>query len=304
MQENSEKIQNGNGKSFLNILDELKTSILERTDRPKYPTGIETLDEMVWGIHKKELMVIAARPSHGKTSIALQIAWNCSKIQNTSVIFLSLEMSAMSLAEKIMSQEFKIHNQDLRRGAEKERSIENIEKLKARWLEHLFEVFDNKGKRLEEVEETIKQFSPDIVVIDHIQRISSKGHASKQDAIAYYIQGLKEFAIKYNLAVIACSQINRGGSKMEFAMDFMKGSGEIEEAADTILQCNWLVRDDSKELPNDYQIKTIKQRHGAMECKVIHFAPQFSSFRDKTEKELYESRTHQGNHQESDWRVV
>ena len=74
------------------VLDSLVKNIAQRTSKPKYPTGMASLDNLTWGVHKKELTVIGGRPSHGKTSLSLNMAWGLAK-NKVPTIFLSLEMS-------------------------------------------------------------------------------------------------------------------------------------------------------------------------------------------------------------------
>ena len=102
-------------KSKIEIVESLKQNLSTRTSSPKIPTGIKSLDDLIWGVHKKELLVLAARPSHGKTSLALNIAWAIAK-QDIPTIFLSLEMSSEAIYERLMCIEFGLHAWKLRIG--------------------------------------------------------------------------------------------------------------------------------------------------------------------------------------------
>src|SRR3990167_391843 len=97
------------------ILDSLINNLSLRTSTPKYPIGIRSLDDLTWGVHPKELMVIGGRPSHGKTSLALNMAWGLAK-NDVPTIFLSLEMSTESIIERLMCIEFELHAWKLRTG--------------------------------------------------------------------------------------------------------------------------------------------------------------------------------------------
>ena len=92
-------------KSKIEVVESLKNNLQTRTSKPRIPTGISSLDNLIWGVHKKELLVIAARPSHGKTSFALNMAWGIAK-QGIATIFLSLEMSCESIFESIIRISF------------------------------------------------------------------------------------------------------------------------------------------------------------------------------------------------------
>lgn len=270
-------------KSKIEIVELLKNNISKRTNKPKFPTGISSLDELIWGVHPKELMVLAARPSHGKTSLALNIAWNLAK-QDIATIFLSLEMSVEAIYERIMCIEFGLHGWKLRTGDVNEikKSLEIMDKFTSRLLTSPFEVFENKGKTIISVEEVLKDMAPSVLFIDYAQKISSKGYGGKYEALSDYVVKLQSLAIQYDCAIILNSQINRGGSKQGDATDFMKGSGEIEESADTLLQCEWLYRSDNARLDTkEYIIKAIKQRHGPCSYVTLDFDSASFKFEDR-----------------------
>ena len=254
------------------VLDNLILNISQRTSSPKFPTGIEDIDQLTWGVHKKELMVIGGRPSHGKTSLSLNMAWGLAK-NKIATIFLSLEMSTEAIIERIMCIEFDIHGWRLRTGDinEIKKAIEVKEKFSSRLLLSPIEIFDDKGKTIESVEEVLKEMKPDALFIDYIQKISSRGR-SKYESISDYVVRLQSLAIQYDCAIVLNSQINRGGSGLDNATDFMKGSGEIEESADTLLQCEWMFRSDPKRIDHhEFIVKAIKQRHGPCSHAVLDF---------------------------------
>ena len=260
-------------KSKIEIIESLKNNLSTRTTTPKIPTGIYSLDQLTWGVHKKELLVLAARPSHGKTSLALNMAWGIAK-QDVPTIFLSLEMSSEAIYERIMCIEFGLHAWKLRTGdvIEIKKSYEIMDKFTARLLTSPMEVFEDKGKTIVSVEEVLKEMTPSVLFIDYVQKISSKGYGGKYEALTDYVVRLQSLAIQYDCAIILNSQINRGGSKQENATDFMKGSGEIEEAADCLLQCEWLYRSDPQRLDTkEFIVKAIKQRHGPCSYTTLNF---------------------------------
>lgn len=264
------------------IVKTLYADLSARTDRPKMPFGLEDLDKLTWGAHKKELMVVAARPSMGKTSIMLNMAKGLVRA-GKSVIILTLEMSKMAIYERLMCIEYGLHGWKLRTGNPLE--LQKAQALETDFLHKLIkwplEVFDQEGKTIESVEQVLKDFCPDALFIDYVQKISSKGFGNKYEAVSNYVVKLQSLAIQYDCAVILSSQLNRGGSKQENAMDNMKSSGEIEESADTLLQCRWLAREDNARLDQkEYIVNAIKQRHGP--CDYITLDFDAASFRFET----------------------
>lgn len=268
------------------IIEKLYSDLNTRTGVPKMPTGIEDIDRLTWGVHKGELMVVAARPSMGKTSLMLNMAWGLSK-NGKSVIFASLEMSKMAIYERVLCIEFLLHGWKLRTGELNE--IRNAHDIKDKFLSRLitapFEVFDDRAKSIEDVEKLLEEFHPEALFIDYIQKISSKGSPNKYEAISNYVVKLQSLAIKHNCAIVLSSQLNRGGSGVENAVDNMKGSGEIEESADTLLQCRWLAREDSNRLDHkEYIVNAIKQRHGPCDYVVLDFNAGSFSFSSRAYK--------------------
>ena len=271
------------------VLDSLVKNIAQRTSKPKYPTGMASLDNLTWGVHKKELTVIGGRPSHGKTSLSLNMAWGLAK-SNVPTIFLSLEMSVESIIERLMCIEHGLHGWKLRTGevTEIKKVLDIQEKFSSKLLLSPIEIFDNEGKTIASVEKILKEMKPDALFIDYIQKITAKGFGGKYEAISDYVVRLQSLAIEHDCAIILNSQINRGGSKQDNATDYMKGSGEIEESADTLLQCEWLYRNDPARMDTkEFLVKAVKQRHGP--CSHIFLDFDAASFRFD-ERDQYASR--------------
>lgn len=288
MQDSPELKQSAN-KDIFTVADELLGSLETRTGIPEMPTGISSLDNIIWGLHRKELLVLGARPSQGKTSLAVNIAWNVAKT-GKKVLYLSLEMSAHSVLEKILCNEFNISGWSLRKGNPDSLDLarKSIDKLRSRLIVSPITITDNIGFRIPELDELFGLNGPDVVFIDHLQRISLGGQRNRQEVLADYVQACKTLSMKYNFACVLASQINRQGSTSENAMDFMKGTGEIEEAADTLLQLRWIGRDNFFKDPEntmvdkkEYIVNIIKQRHGPIEGVTLDFDVSHYRFLDR-----------------------
>lgn len=266
-------------KSTVQYADELEIDIKDRGERPRYPSGLTDLDNLIWGFHKKELVVLSARPSQGKTSLALQLAWNLAK-RKSKVVFVTLEMSPQAILERVFSNEMEIHGWKLRKGEGKETALKALDKFKSRLLVASFEIVDMVGKTVNGIEAVLHSLKPDFVFIDHLQLISSSGYKSKYEALSDYVSRLKRLSIEYDCGIIACSQINRAGSGVENAFDHLKGSGDIEECADTLLQCKWIGREDRNEPIEKYLVSVIKQRHGPTDKVHLNFDVAHYRFKD------------------------
>jgi len=278
-------------------LPEWRNRVTSRTREPRFPTGITGLDSLLWGVHPGELMIIGARPSQGKTSLACQMAWNLASKTDAFVLYFSLEMSSESVIERLFCLDQKVSGYKLRTGIIPSDFEKKYEHFKDRMMIAKLEIFDNIGWTRDQIGDALewalgpKGATNPIVFIDHVQMCSSKGYSSKQEALADYIRGLNEFATKYNASVIATSQISRAGSGDE-SMDYLKGSGELEEAASTIVNCRWCVRCTGKEIyssdPKKYICDVVKQRHGPTDRVIVSYEADTFTF---------------GEYQEQDFRV-
>jgi replicative DNA helicase len=274
--------------SLYEIWGSLKSDIMSRTEKPQYPIGLKSLDEILWGIHKKEMMVIGARTSQGKSAFSIFLAKNLADL-GKRVIYFSLEMSKEQILERILTQLCLINNLDLRHGQAKEEVLKK-EKMFQDWIDNAKLLIDDKyGYDFNKLVRIVELIKPDFVFVDYIQMISTKGFKSKLDAIEEYIRRIKELSVDNNFGSIVISQINRTGVN-EAEMQHLKGAGVLEEHADTVcfLKWDWSLQDPSK-----FVVDIKKQRHGETKSGVmLNFIPQHSLFSEKeflnVKKELYQ----------------
>lgn len=264
-------------KSIIEVLEDVYTAKKEQFGKPpEMKWGVQSIDNALWGIHKKRIYVVGARPSQGKSSFLIQTAWKLAK-QDKRVVFVSLEMSSQTIFQRMISNEL-----GLRDYGEKFKDSQDI--MTARLLEHpyLFLV-EIGGRTIAELQEIYRKYKPDVIIIDYIQNISPKGFKGKLEAIEAYITDCKELSIHYDTAIIIASQINRGGANVQGAsvVDHMKGAGALEEAADALLHLQWVGNDDNAENPDDYKINLVKNRFGALKTFNLSYDPYLCRFADK-----------------------
>lgn len=271
--------------SLSEIWTDLKTDIMQRTESPLYPIGLRSLDNILWGVHKKEILTIAARTSQGKSALSIFLTKNLVDT-GKRVIYFSLEMSKEQILERLLTQITMINNLDLRRGMAKELVLDR-EKIFADWIDEAKLLIDDKyGYDFNKLVHIVELIRPDFVFIDYIQMISTKGFRSKLDAIEEYVRRIKELSVEYNFGAIIISQVNRTG--VEGAeMHHLKGAGVLEEHSDAVIISRWDYSQDDK---NKYIVDIKKQRHGCtQDGVVIDFLPQYSLFRDRElPKSFYE----------------
>lgn len=255
------------------VIEQLKA----RGQQPELPTGLERLDEVIWGLHRSEVCVIAARPGEGKTTMALQIAGHLSDLHKR-VLFISLEMNVHQIVERWLVQLTHTDAWQLRTGQDVPAFLNKLASLNGYFKEINLRCIDDLGVTAAEITNILNEMAetqgaPDLVVIDFIQLIEGDEEGmTDMEAIKRYFRCVKRLAKKHNLAVLICSQVNREGGKSSKSppkLVHLKGSGSIEELADCVLML-WWQELGTEEDPQGtkYWVCVEKQRYGPPGQKV------------------------------------
>jgi replicative DNA helicase len=252
------------------------------------PSGFRDLDQMTGGLQAGELIVIAARPSMGKTAFALNIARNAAVDHGKKVAVFSLEMTTRSLIIRLLSSEAAIDFSSLRKG----RLQTAADKLTAAeiWIDDsgsldILEV-KAKSRRLD------AEHGLDLVILDYLQLAHAEGQRSRKDLeIAEISKGLKALAKELDIPVIALSQLNRGPEqrdpdKRRPMMGDLRESGAIEQDADVIAFIyRDIVYNKETEDPRLAEIIIEKQRNGPTGTVKLDFEGRFARFSDRAVRE-------------------
>ncbi len=306
-------------RSFVTFKDALKETIDMATAAYKndqgivgVPSGLTDLDDRLGGLHKQDLIIIAGRPSMGKTALATNIAFNASlniKKNNlkTSVAFFSLEMSSEQLSTRILAEQSRVKSNDIRRGKinqdDFERFIEASKNLEMLPL-HIddtpaitISALSNRARRLKRKE------GLDLIVIDYIQLMKSSGYRNEGRVleIAEITQGLKALAKELDVPVLALSQLSRQVEQREDKkpqLSDLRESGSIEQDADVVMfvfrEQYYLEKQEPKpgtaehvewqekmsQIHNEAEIIIGKQRHGPTGVIKLEFESTFTKFKD------------------------
>ena len=276
------------------------------------PTGLRDLDDRLGGLHKSDLVIIAGRPSMGKTALATNIAFNAAKkIQETgkksSVAFFSLEMSSEQLSTRILAEQSRIKSNDIRRGKISEEQFDtfletskNIADLPM-FIDETpaisIAALSNRARRIKRIH------GLDMVVVDYIQlmtAVNSRRDGRVQE-ISEITQGLKALAKELSVPVLALSQLSRAveqrdNNKPQLAD--LRESGSIEQDADVVMfvyrEAYYLERKEPRpatveyaewqakmgEVSNMAEIIVGKQRHGPTGNVFLEFEAMFTKFKD------------------------
>ncbi len=263
-----------------NFIDEMD----RRANMEPIKYGMSSLDRVTGGIRPQELTTLAARPSVGKSAMALQIGLSAVR-QGKKVLFFSAEMNDIQITERMFCRESKVSQDSLKRGLvskDKEKSADREEWEKfTNYLKVLSRIKDKlilqtKTRKLSQVKRAIAYYKPDLVIIDQLSLVSEdKGFKSIRERFSYITSELKAFAMDLDVPIILLAQINRDAQQEIPTLANLKESGSIEEDSDNVVLLHRLTEKqaDKSERYYDYNdliskgmypvlIKVEKQRNG------------------------------------------
>ena len=280
------------------------------------PTGLTDLDSRLGGLHKQDLVIIAGRPSMGKTALATNIAFHAAKNiekkrSKSTVAFFSLEMSSEQLSTRILSEQSRIRSNDIRRGKVSEKEFEqfietskNISELPL-YIDETpaitIAAISNRSRRIKRL------FGLELIVVDYIQlmRSSGKKEYNRVQEISEITQGLKALAKELNVPVLALSQLSRAVEQRDDKkpqLADLRESGSIEQDADIVMfvfresyylqnkeptvgsieHAEWQTK--MNEISHLAEIMISKQRHGPTGNVKVEFEQMYTKFKDLENK--------------------
>ncbi len=255
------------------------------------PSGFARLDQFTTGFQPGELIIIAARPSMGKTSLGLNIAMNAAKGAGRRVAVFSLEMSNDQLVQRFLSMEARIDAQSLRTGNIKDKEWGEITHAMGVLAEVPVFVDDSAALTVSEVRSRSRRLAAttglDLIIIDYLQLLRSTNLrvTNRVEIIDEICRSLKALAKEIKVPVIALAQLNRSpesrNDKRPMLSD-LRESGGIEQEADVVA---FIYRDEyynppTPENENIAEINIAKQRNGPTGLVQLRFDKRFTSFAD------------------------
>ena len=275
------------------------------------PTGLANLDDRLGGLHKSDLLIIAGRPSMGKTALATNIAFNAAKkIQEdgrkSTIAFFSLEMSSEQLSTRILAEQSRIKSNDIRRGRISEEQFDkfietskNISELPL-YIDETpaitIAALSNRARRIKRL------YGLDMVVVDYIQLMRATNfREGRVQEISEITQGLKALAKELSVPVLALSQLSRAVEQRDDKkpqLSDLRESGSIEQDADVVMfvfrEAYYLERKEPQpatvdhaewqskmnDIANRAEIIIGKQRHGPTGNVFLEFEAMFTRFKD------------------------
>ena len=290
-------IRNGRSNQDLTPISTILLSVYEQLAErahsdsaiPGLSTGLRDLDQKINGLNKSDLVLIAARPGMGKTSIALNIALSVAKSSKKTVVIFSLEMSQDQLASRLLSNESFVDSQLLMTGKLSEEEWGKLGLAAYALSQTDIRVDDNPSITVTEMIAKCRRLDNlALVIIDYLQLMTSatgKVSDNRVTAVSEISRSLKIMAKELNIPVICLSQLNRSNEsradKRPMLSD-LRESGSIEQDADEVL---FLYRDDyynpDTEEKNVAECIVAKNRHGETGTVKLQWLPQFTTFSDR-----------------------
>ncbi|MEK5040643.1 replicative DNA helicase [Sporosarcina sp. FSL K6-3457] len=252
------------------------------------PTGFTDLDKMTAGFQRNDLIILAARPSVGKTAFALNVAQNVATKTDENVAIFSLEMGAEQLVMRMLCAEGNIDAQVMRTGALEAEDWRKLTMAMGSLSNAGIFIDDSSGIRVNEIRSKCRRLQQEhglgMIIIDYLQLISGSGRAgeNRQQEVSEISRSLKGLARELKVPVIALSQLSRGVEQRQDKrpmMSDLRESGSIEQDADIV---SFLYREDyyDKETENQNIIEIIiaKQRNGPTGTVSLAFAKEYNKF--------------------------
>ena len=253
------------------------------------PTGFADMDKLLGGMQRSDLLILAARPSVGKTSLALSMAHNAAKKFNQRIALFSLEMSSEQVVQRLISSETRIDSQRLRRGEIAEDEWERFMKATGDLSETLIFIDDTPGISALELRTKARrlhaEYGLDLIVVDYLQLMRGDNRSENRvQEISAISRALKGLARELNVPVLALSQLSRsveGRTDKKPILSDLRESGALEQDADVVI---FIYRDElyneNTERKNIADIIIAKHRNGPTGTVALYFQKELALFRE------------------------
>jgi len=277
-------------------LDKLHRLSLEGTSLTGVPSGFTSLDELTGGFQPGNLIVIAARPSMGKSALVANIAENAALDHGHAVALFSLEMSESELAQRFVASQASIKGEDLRKGRVSENVWPKITKATNKLARAPLYIDDSSDVGLLEIRAKARRLHAQkqvgLIIVDYLQLLRADSRIENRvEQVGQMSRGLKILARELDVPVIALSQLNRGvearTDKRPLLSD-LRESGSIEQDADLVM---FIYRDEyyheDSEREGEADLIVSKHRNGALGDVTLTFRKEFPKFMNFVDEDRF-----------------
>jgi replicative DNA helicase len=260
------------------------------------PTGYSDMDRILSGLNRSDLVIVAARPGMGKTSLQLSIAATAGMRFSKRVAIFSMEMSAEQLVQRMIAAETRIDSQRLRRGDLHDQEWPIFYEAVGRLSDARLFIDDTPGVSPTQLRTKCRRLYAehgiDLVIVDYLQLMQSdRNQANRVQEISEISRGLKNLARELDLPVLAAAQLSRAVEQRQDkrpVLSDLRDSGSIEQDADIVM---FIYRDeyynpDTTERPNIAEISIAKHRNGPTAVIDLYWHSTLATFRNLQRQEL------------------
>jgi len=283
----------------MQALEEIEHLVNNRGGITGLPSGFAGIDSLTNGLHAGEMIVIAARPSMGKTALAMNIAEHAAMDAGKSVVVYSLEMSTQQLMQRLLCSRARVDLNKLRQQFIGKNDMSNLITATTKLSECKMFIDDTPGLSILELRARARRLHSrhgvDLIVIDYLQLLrspSKRAQENRQIEVAEISSGIKALAKELRVPIVVLAQLNRnpesrtGGSKGKPRLSDLRESGSIEQDADVVgllwREEYYADDDDSrKESEGRSELIIAKQRNGPVGDIPLTFLKHFTRFEDR-----------------------
>ena len=278
------------GTVLYKVFDRLNELAASDSAIPGLSTGLRDLDIKINGLNKSDLLLIAARPAMGKSSLALNIGVNVAKKYKKTVAVFNLEMSREQLAMRLLSGEAFVDSAKMQTGKREDEAWTKLARASAALSQTDIRIDDNPSITVAEMNAMLRRVEDlGLVIIDYLQLMTGSGYGKQSDnrvkIVGDISRSLKIMAKELNVPVICLSQLSRAVESRQDKRPMMsdpRESGAIEQDADVIM---FIYRDDyyneNSEEKNVAECIVSKNRHGETGTVKLQWLPQYTTFADR-----------------------
>lgn len=285
------------------VMERIETAHMQKKEVPGVPTGFTKFDSMTGGFQKSDFIILAARPSQGKTAMALNMAYHAAVEKKVPVAIFSLEMSKESIFQRMVCAAAMADLHHVRSGMFKKEKWADLTRELAKLSESALYIDDTPGLTITEMRMRSKRLASELkkqgkelglIMIDYIQLIrSTRRTESRQQEVAEISRLIKDLARTLNVPVVALSQLNRrsedsGRTGHEPQLSDLRDSGSLEQDADVValIHREEYYDRDNPELKRQASLIIAKQRNGPTGKVELNFLNEFTKFTNPAPKNM------------------
>jgi replicative DNA helicase len=277
------------GKILNDYLDELDLAVARGGTIKGVPTGFTELDNLTGGLHAGQMVIVAARPGMGKSTLGLDFARSASIRHGTTSVVFSLEMSKQEITQRLIAAESGVRLQKIRQGNLKDEDWDRITARMDSIREAPMFIDDSPNMSLMEIRAKCRRLKQrhdlGLIILDYMQLMSSgRKVESRQQEVSEFSRSLKLLAKELSVPLVAISQLNRGPEGRQDKkpmMSDLRESGSLEQDADVVILLHRPDRDDSARQAgesDDAKLIVAKHRNGPTAAIEVLFLGHLARF--------------------------